>query len=190
VAVTVITPPAEEPISLAAAKDHLRVDHEADDGLIGALITAVRDFAEEFQNRTYVTQVLELSLDAWPDKPVIQLPRAPLQDVVSVTYRDYTGAESEWARDNYQVDPRSTPGRLALAYGRSWPSVTLPRIAGITIRYTAGYGAADQVPEKFKRAMLLIIGHLYEHREEVNIGNIVNLVPMAGQAMLWQDKVF
>ena len=36
----------------------------------------------------------------------------------------------------------------------------------VQIRFVAGYGAAAAVPEDIKEAMLLIIGHLYAHREE------------------------
>ena len=39
---TVITPPAEEPLTLAAAKDFLRLGTNAEDALVGELIKAGR----------------------------------------------------------------------------------------------------------------------------------------------------
>lgn len=40
-----------EPLTLAEAKAHLRVEFDDDDGYIGALISAAREYTEAFQNR-------------------------------------------------------------------------------------------------------------------------------------------
>ncbi len=40
-----------EPVSLAEAKLHLRVEHSDEDGYITALISSAREYAESFTNR-------------------------------------------------------------------------------------------------------------------------------------------
>jgi len=46
-----VTPATVEPVTLEEAKAHLRVDHDADDGLISSLITAAREAVELFTGR-------------------------------------------------------------------------------------------------------------------------------------------
>jgi len=46
-----VTPATVEPVTLEEAKAHLRVDHDADDGLISSLITAAREAVERFTGR-------------------------------------------------------------------------------------------------------------------------------------------
>ena len=66
-----VTPPAEEPVSLAEAKQHLRVDGGDDDLLIGSLITAARQAAETKTGRQLITARWKLVLDAFPG-PLMQ----------------------------------------------------------------------------------------------------------------------
>ncbi|MGE5553301.1 MAG: head-tail connector protein [Betaproteobacteria bacterium] len=188
-ALVLITPPDVEPVTLQEAKAHLRIDGTEEDALITALITAAREYCEACQSRAYLEQTWELVLDAFPKEAYIELPRPPLRSIVSVKYIDKDGAETTWDPTNYVVDTASQPGRLVLAYGKTWPAVTL-RPAGVRVQYKAGYGtAASAVPARVRQAMLLLIGHWYEHRETVNIGNIVTEIPMAAEALLWQDRV-
>lgn len=58
--------PALEPLTLAEAKAHLRVDFVEDDTLISALIVAARQRAEVITRRALITQSWQLVLDAFP----------------------------------------------------------------------------------------------------------------------------
>ena len=81
--------------------------------------------------------------------------------------------------------------KVYLRYGESWPSTTLRPRGGICVTYTAGYGdAGSDVPAKFRQGLKLMIGHWYEHREEVIAGTTVSTVPMAAQALLGSEKAY
>lgn len=187
---TVLQPPQQEPVSLDEAKAHLRVTTTDEDAYIASLTTVAREWCEGFQQRAYITQTHKLTLDRWPRGCAIYLPRPPLQSVTSIVYTDSEGAQYTIEAESYIVDTDAEPGRIVLAYGASWPSVTLRPAAGVEITYVAGYGDASAVPQKAKQAILLLVGHFYEHREVVLTGGISKEIEFAVHSLLWQDRVF
>ena len=187
-----VTPPAAEPVSLAEAKAHLRVDTSDDDALITSLIVAARQWCEGYQNRAYVTQTWDLVLDDWPADPCpdrVRVPLPPLQSVASLKYTDADGVQATMPATDYLVDVASQPGRLVLAYGKVWPTVTLRPAAAIEVRFTAGYGLAVAVPETVKQAIKLLVGHLYEHREATSVDELSE-VSFAVKALLGLERIW
>ncbi len=61
-----ITAPALEPVSLADAKAHLRLDSDDDDQLITAAIVAARVHVEALTRRLLIEQGWRVYLDQWP----------------------------------------------------------------------------------------------------------------------------
>lgn len=175
--------------------DVLKVQpYSAEDDLLTALITVARDYCEGFQNRAYITQEWELWLDDWPHEDYIRIPLPPLQSVEAIKYYDTDDTEATWDSGDYFVDVKSEPGRVALNWSEVWPTTTLRPTNGVLVEFTAGYGdLASDVPQRVRQAMLLMIGHWYEHREAVVIseGRTVSTVevPLAAKALLWLDRV-
>lgn len=134
-----ITPPSWEPVSLALAKNHLRVDIDEDDNLIAGLIAAARVYCEKFQNRAYLEQTWDLWLDSFPLEDSITIPLPPLQSVVSIKYYDADDTEYTLSADDYIVDGVSQPGRIILGNDKSWPGTALKAAQAVVIRFTAGY---------------------------------------------------
>jgi uncharacterized phiE125 gp8 family phage protein len=164
-----VTPPAAEPVTLADAKLHLKIDTSDDDALITRLITAARARAEWHTGRALNTQSWILWLDCWPSCGVIEIPLPPLQDVSSVTV--YAPDDSATVLDaaTYQVDAASAPARLTLK-STVLPPTNLRAINSVAIAFTAGYGdAADDVPGGFRAAILELVAFLYEHRGEAPV---------------------
>ena len=186
-----ITGPAIEPITTQEAKDHARVDIADDDDYINGLIASARWTFEDITNRALITQTWRLDLDGWPEGNEIVIPRAPLQSVTSVAYLDQDGNSNTWATSNYIVDADSTPGRVVLAYGQSWPSGVLYPVNPIRITFVAGFGsAASAIPDQMIHCLKLLIGHWYEVREPVIVGRQVMKVPFTVESLIWLNRVF
>jgi len=132
-----------------------------DDPLLTALITSARVAAETMTNRALVTQTWDLVLDRFPGWEM-HIPKAPLQSVSSISYVDSNGVTQTLAATDYQVDPKSEPGRITPAYGQVWPSAR-GQMNAVTMRFVAGYGAAADVPRGIKDWMLLRITTLWEN---------------------------
>lgn len=138
--VKVITAPAGEPVSVAELKAHARIFDSSDDAYIASLLYVARDLLERVQSRAYITQDLELTLDAFPCKRYIELPRSPLQSVASVKYtRETDGQTVTIDPTTYLVDVASEPGRVVLKFGQYWPPDLLITTGGVVISYTSGY---------------------------------------------------
>ncbi len=184
----IITPPEYLPVTLAEAKEHLRVDHDAEDALIESLISAAVQHIEDHTRRAIVTRIIDVYFDAFADEMEIPLP--PLLSVESVSYIDSDGAAQTLDDTVYSVDSARSPGMVMLAYGQSWPATRCQKNA-VTVRVQAGYGDSWlAVPPAMRAAILLIVGHLYENREAVVIGQAVNTLPLAVDALLAPYKVY
>lgn len=171
------TPPEIEPVTLAEAKLHLKVEVTADDGLIGDDIQAAREELEETIGHALITQVWTGRLDCFPASGEITLARPPLQSVGSVKYVDENGTLQTLATTEYVVDTSGAKGRIYLAYDKSWP-ITRNEPGAVRVEFTAGFGdAASDVPARYRSWMLMRIGTLYVHRESVVVGSIATKVP-------------
>ena len=176
--------PAEEPISLAEAKSHLRVTFSDDDSMIEEMIKTARKLVELWTGRALVTQTWEHFLNQFPFVDFIELPLPPLASVTNIVYTDQDDADTTVDSSTYEVDSVSYIGSIDLKIGESWPSAALARTNPIKITFVAGYGAAADVPENFKRAIYYMISQQYENREPILIGTIQSEMPFALGAML------
>lgn len=192
-ALTLITGPAVDPVTLAEAKRHCRVDMADDDGMIADLVSAATRYCEQFTHRRFISQVWDDRRDAVP-ATVWTAPVGPVLSIDSVTYVDLDGATQTWSSALYRTDipagDAAAPARLTPIYSGQWPqarSITNTFV----VRMTVGYGAsAASVPADIKAAIKLMVGHLYANREAVNIGNIVTPLPLAVESLLWPYKFF
>jgi uncharacterized phiE125 gp8 family phage protein len=177
--------PASEPLTLAEAKLHLRVEHTGDDSLITALIVAARQQAEALTARSLITQQWRQDLEDFAELDKdngiscdgrIRLQCPPLASVQGITYLDTDGVRQTLDASAYQVVTGG--GYVMPDYGTTWPSCRM-QPGSVQISYTAGYGAASAVPQPIKAWMLLAIGAWYTQREALIAGISISELPRA-----------
>jgi uncharacterized phiE125 gp8 family phage protein len=179
------TQPAVEPVTLAEAKAHLRVDISTDDALISAIVKASREFCEEYLDRSLVYTQWTMRMDAFPWE--IELPRPPVAQAGTttatvVTYTLETQATATLDTSTYRVDRTATPGVIRTVYAGTWPSHLFDENS-VSVTWWGGYGTdGTAVPAAIRSAMLMVVSHLYEHRTAVAPG--MSEVPFGVKALL------
>ncbi|MDI7861266.1 head-tail connector protein [Rhizobiaceae bacterium n13] len=161
-----IRPPLAEPLTLAEAKAHLRLDGSDEDDLLLPLVKAAREHLERLSGLCLMTQALRLYRDDWPADGVIQIARGPVQAIESVTVYDTGGEPVAVSLDGHRLDGASHPARLTLnQFVNSHAAIN-----GIEIDFVAGFGdAATDVPDMLKRALTMHVAHMFEWRGAVSM---------------------
>ncbi len=170
--------PEAEPVSLAEAKAFLRLEHDDEDGLVAALITAARLHIEAATRRLLVTQNWRIVRDRWPGG-IVPISLAPLQSISAVRLFPAEGDAETLPASEYWLDAASTPARLVAR--RGFPSPGRP-VAGIEIDVVAGYGDAADVPEPLRQAIRLLVAHWFEDRLLVGAADL--LLPKTVDALI------
>jgi len=187
--------PTVEPVTLAEAKAHLNVTVSTDDTLIGALIQAAREHTETFTNRALVSQTWKLLMDDFPEWE-LRISKPPLISITSIKYYDINNSQQTLVENtDFTKDKFSQPGWVVPGID-GWPSVYSDGINAVEIIFVAGYedssaspvDLADKIPQAIKTAILLLVGHLYEHRESVSDFQ-VHTVPMGYEALLYSYRI-
>jgi uncharacterized phiE125 gp8 family phage protein len=168
------THPALEPVTVAEAKLHAKVEIDDDDAMISAYIVAARTMAEAYTDRVFIEQTWDGWLDRFPscwdaDGAEIVIPQCPLIAVTTLEYRapDASAYTPLAEGTDFEIVPGSEPGKLALMPGKSWPAIS-ERLGSVHLQYSAGYGpAADDVPEAIRVAILTLVADMYDNRSPV-----------------------
>jgi len=162
-----VTAPAEEPLTTAEAKTHLKVSGTDEDTLIGNLIVAARQHAERYLRRALVSQTWDYYVDDFTDPILLQ--KSPVTEVSSIKYYDTDNVLQTLSDSYYEVDLVSEPCRINEAYGYTYPDVYYDKPNAVQIRVVCGYTDSDAVPDLIKQGMYLFLTHLYEHRGDESI---------------------
>lgn len=179
---TLLQPPAAEPLTLDQAKRAARVDpaFAAEDEFFTVLIQAARYYAETHTHRQLMPARWLLTLDGFPWGYMrgahpwgeIRVPWPPLVAVNAINYNEGSdGALVTLDPSLYFVDPRTEPGRITPAFGKVWP---VPRYeyAALQVDYNAGHTGTDQttanpIPACVLLGMRLLVSHWYDNRDAI-----------------------
>lgn len=189
------TLPTVEPVTLSEAKAHLRVDANEDDAYIAALISAAREWCEQYLDRTLVYTQWVMRFDRFPTSGIeaMELPRPPMAvagtaTVVSLTFTADSGTTGTYAVDQFRVDRQSTPGQVLPIYAGTWPPHRIDAGAH-AVTWWAGYGPSGRdVPAAIRHAILMLVGYWYENRGAVLVGSISKPLEFAVESLLSSQK--
>lgn len=146
-----VTQPSVEPVTLAEAKAHLRVDIADDDGLIGLIISAAREAAEKYCSRSFASA------------DYIEAIERIHATEVALSYPDITAVASVSYVDSAGVTQTMTTGFTFDAVFQTLTFASLPSGTKFKITFTAG---PSTIPPSVKQSILLKISDMYENRSE------------------------
>ena len=193
---SVVTPPASEPVSLDEAKAWLKATGTDDDAQLLGLVSAARELAEAFTNRSFVSRTLayrvepaggrepwfpghyELPYDyfrasRWPAR--VRLPGGPVTAVTSFSVDSSSGSPVVWDPSSYRLS-----GDALEIIGPSsgdW-------LGRATVTYVAGYGGPAEVPSSIKTAILMTAASMFSERA----GYDVTVMPAGIQTLKSGDS--
>jgi uncharacterized phiE125 gp8 family phage protein len=160
-----VTPPAADPITVAAFKEHARIDHADEDDRIEAYIKAATALVDGPHGIgvAMVTQTWRLTLDGFPCQN-FAMPLGPVRSISSITYVDTAGTTQTLAAEAYTLLTDADPEILSPVYGTTWPACrAVPGAFKIT--FSAGFGDPADVPADLRQAVYMMAAHWYHDRE-------------------------
>lgn len=189
--IKILTNPAYEPVSLVEAREWCRITagDTTHDVSLTILRKAMREYAENYTFRAYVSRTYRLILEEWPlDNKYgvrILLPFPPLRSVDAFRYIDTDGDLQTLATDQYAVHDDFEPAFIIPEWSVSWPSIRAVPDA-LQIDFTAGYAsgsptdeaaAQEVLPGSLRLWMQARIATLFENREQLIIGTTMVKIP-------------
>lgn len=181
----IVTPPNMEPVSLAEARAHCKLDVTDDDALLAGYIMASREMLEHEIQRALIARTYEYTLDEFPSgDDAIELPMGPIpasgaMSVTSVKYTDSADVEQTVSGSAYTVDAYSNVPRVQPVAG--WPTPK-QAINAVRVRYVSGHPDASLIPANLKTWILLQVEHFNANRASTAAGTIQAL-PFVGRLL-------
>lgn len=160
---TRLVAPTIEPISLSEAKPFLRVDSPDHDTLISTLISTARHMAEQYIRQSLITQTWKLSVPACQIEDAnilgnhaVRLAMGPVKTITAVAAVASDGTTQVIDSEQYYL----STDREALLVNAGLVSYQLD------ISYTAGYGAAADIPPPIRQAILMHVAAMFDHPQD------------------------
>jgi uncharacterized phiE125 gp8 family phage protein len=160
---TTVTAISEDlPVSLAEAKEHLRILHSDLDQSIQTALDAAVEYCEATTGRALREELaVTQTYSEWPCGEV-GFDRQPVKSIASVKYYDANGSLTTVSSSLYRLFP-SSEAATYLEFDDL--TFTAPfyydRSDTIQINYLAGYTDADSVPARAKQAIKLKLAELF-----------------------------
>lgn len=174
----VTTQPVLTPLTEEQARRWVRLSPDETAADVLDMVKGTVGICERETEHALITRTCEARLDGFWGGYQLTLAWPPLQAVTGITYYDSSGVLQTLAADVYVVDTHRRPGRIYLAYGKSWPSTRCVPDA-VRVVYTAGFGLDDSaVPSEFRHPLRLLLANYDLNRSPVVTGTIATELPL------------
>ena len=168
-------------VTLAKAKSHLRVDHSDEDTLITGLIQTAVDTVEKMTGQLLGQTAATIYADAWASQAFTF---GPVISISAVKYYDQANTLQDLPAANYWTDLQSSPQRITF---NAPPAIYSNRHQGVQLTAVVGHSA---IPAPLTTAVLLLVGHYYENRQQVITSGTPVTVPMAVETLVNPYRLF
>jgi uncharacterized phiE125 gp8 family phage protein len=173
------------PITLAAVKDHLRIEQSETvyDTELTSLIRTAQEWIFATCHLSLTMAEYEISFDKFPcGRDPLKLPLYP---IINIIVAEYEKPDGTIGAVEPQEDFIQAPSVLVPQPGEEWPEVKQEKIGAVRIELEAGYGATESsVPELAKHLIKLLIGHWFKNREAVVTGTISKEIEIAADNLM------
>lgn len=139
--ISILTPPAVEPIHLDAARAHLKVDAADDNALIAAYLQAAREEAEDRADKQLIAARLEARFDHFYGclgSQKLSLRKGPVIEIEAINYIDTAGNWQTLPSADYVGSTCGQIYNIVPADGKRWPA-TQETPNCVSVVYKAGY---------------------------------------------------
>lgn len=105
-------------------------------------------------------------IECWPDgdRP-IEIPKRPVNNVDSITYFDENESQQTLAASDWRFDDRRVwPSIWRADFDTAWPDLASHRAGLITVRFSAGYQTADDLPNGAVLGILARVARVWHDR--------------------------
>lgn len=177
--ITDISAPPVEPVTLASAKEFLRIDGDHEDALITDLIKGARERVEFIARTSLITRRRAYSA-ARLQTGRVYINHSPVKFVHKLSVIDGADAATDIPLSDVYINSRAMPVSICTRK-RDLFSDYAADPAALIIEFDAGYGPApEDVPMQLRQAVLLLLAQSYEHRDDA----LKRPVPMLVDALL------
>lgn len=175
----------QEPVTVAEARRQCRIADAIDyhDQELRALIAAAREMVENDTGLVCYTGSFTQKFTDWGGGTIELADLRPVTSITSIAYLDTDGTSQTLATSVYQLETANVKQFIRLKYNQSWPSLR-GDTNGITVTYVAGYASVAAIPLMVKQAVLLLIGHWFEHKGLVTVGTIAPELSLSYDAII------
>lgn len=170
----------ESIVPAALVREQSRIDYGCDSLFISHLISAAFDYCEGHTRRAIGKQRFVLTATRFDEYQLSH----PAWEIESVEYFDESNAQQTLPSSEYYLSMQTTPARIKLMPGKSWPTV-YDRPDAVKITYISG-----DAPESIKHAITLLVAHWYEHREAAIVGQNPEQIPLGVESLLYPYRIY